>query len=115
MTIEELYTVAEGDFQSVLGRFGTKGLVERFVKKFPGDDSYTQLVEKLNAKEVEESFRAAHTLKGVCMNLGFEGLLRAVKEITEILRAGSLAGTEELMTVITEKYNVLCEAICQLQ
>ena len=27
MTIEELYTVAEGDFQSVLGRFGTKGLV----------------------------------------------------------------------------------------
>ena len=114
MTIEELYKIAEGDFNTVLGSFGSPALVEKFVKKFLLDDSYEQLAEKLKEKDVQESFRAAHTLKGICMNLGFDGLLVPVKEITEILRAGSMEKTDELMVTITDKYNTLCEAIKKL-
>lgn len=114
MTIEEVYSAASGNFQTVLNRFGTKELVERFARKFLEDDSYPQLVEKLAEKDVQESFRAAHTLKGVCMNLGFDGLLAPVKEITEILRAGSLEGTAPLMKQITEEYTKVCDAVRQL-
>ena len=39
---------------------------------------------------MELAFRAAHTLKGVCMNLGFDHLYKPSFEITESLRASNL-------------------------
>ena len=39
---------------------------------------------------MELAFRAAHTLKGVCMNLGFDHLYKLSFEITESLRTGNL-------------------------
>ncbi len=37
--------------------------------------------------DTETAFRAAHTLKGICMNLGFDRLYEASYDITEVLRA----------------------------
>ena len=47
---------------------------------------------------MKEAFRAAHTLKGVCQNLGFTNLYQPTYDLTEVLRTGTLEGTKELLT-----------------
>ena len=45
-----------------------------------------ELTESLKEKDGECAFRAAHTLKGVCANLGLDRLYEADCELTEKLR-----------------------------
>ena len=51
----------------------------------------------------EEAFRAAHTLKGVCLNLGFDELYEVSAEITEKLRGKETAGSEDMFQKVEEK------------
>ena len=73
----------------MLDRLGTEELVVRFARKFPADTSYTQLCEAMAQGDAETAFRAAHTLKGLCLNLGFESLYKVDAALTEELRAGN--------------------------
>ena len=66
----------------------------RFVRMFPADGSYTQLCEAIAQGDVETAFRAAHTLKGLCLNLGFESLYRVDAALTEELPAGDWLARE---------------------
>ena len=62
------------------------------------------LKENLEKNDGEEAFRAAHTLKGVCLNLGFDELYEASAEITEKLRGKETAGSEDMFQKVEEKY-----------
>ena len=68
------------DYEGVLGRLGSEAIVKRFALKFLQDPSFAQLKESLAKNDGEEAFRAAHTLKGVCLNLGFEELFQKVSQ-----------------------------------
>ena len=46
------------------------------------------MLEKLSSEDYPEAFRAAHTLKGVCENLGLSDLCKSSSVLTEALRAG---------------------------
>ena len=107
MTIKECYEAMGADYQNVLNRFPNEAFIKKFVLKFLDDNSYANLKEALAAGNVEEAFRAAHTLKGVCLNLGFE----ASSAITEIFRAGELAGVEEAFEEVEKQYNITVNAI----
>ena len=85
--------------------------IKKFVLKFLDDTSYANLKEALATGNVEEAFRAAHTLKGVCLNLGFDNLYKASSAITEILRAGELAGAKEVFEEVEKQYNITVNAI----
>ena len=54
---------------------------------------------------MDEAFRAAHTLKGITQNLGFSQLSPLAIEITEILRQGTMDGTDALFPQLKEKYD----------
>ena len=71
MNIRESYDTIGADFEDVLGRLGSESLIQRFALKFIDDGSYNELTEALTEKNAEKAFRAAHTLKGICLNLGF--------------------------------------------
>lgn len=86
MTLQECYQALGGDYDEVLRRLMTPKLVDKFVGKFLADDSYHALCAAMEAGQRQEAFRAAHTLKGVCQNLGFGNLLHAVEPLTELLR-----------------------------
>ena len=88
MTVRECYEQMGADFDNVLGRLGSEQMVQRFALKFLNDTSYQTLEETLKEKNVEQAFRAAHTLKGVCLYLGFDNLFTVSSELTEKLRAG---------------------------
>ena len=85
-------------------RLRNNALIIKLVKKFESDQSYAELKQGLADKDVEKAFRAAHTLKGICLNLGFSQLTEDVVNITEILRAGKLEGTDELFSKIQTTY-----------
>lgn len=55
---------------------------------------------------MDDSFRAAHTLKGVCVNLGFDKLYEASSKLTEQLRAGKLEGCDEMFKDVEKEYEM---------
>lgn len=86
MTLEECYRQLGGDYAEVQSRIPGEMLVKKFIRAFLSDPSYAELNDAMNLKNRADAFRAAHTLKGVCANLGFETLRTSAGALTEILR-----------------------------
>ena len=114
MTVKECYEQMGADYEGVLGRLRSEVLIKKFAKKFLDDGSFRSLKDNLAQKNGEEAFRAAHTLKGVCQNLGFDNLYKASFDITEKLRGRDTEGCEELFAKVEEQYNKTAEAIRML-
>ena len=115
MTIRECYGELGLDFDAVLSRLVNEKLVQKFALKFLDDPSFQNLKDALDSKDVETAFRAAHTLKGVCLNLGFDNLYKASFDITEKLRGRDTEGCEELFAKVEKQYNKTAEAIRMLE
>lgn len=116
MTVKECYDKMGANFDNVLSRLGgSEDLVKRFALKFLNDTSYQNLEQQLQNKDVEEAFRAAHTLKGVCLNLGFDNLFTVSSDLTEKLRAKELDGADELFEKVKEQYQITVEALKGLE
>ena len=116
MTIKECYEAIGGDYEAVYQRMMKKdSLIMKFTKKFLNDTSYKSLKDNLSGGNIEEAFRAAHTLKGVAQNLAFEKLYKPSSDLAEILRAGSTEGAGELMEIITKEYKKTIAAISELE
>lgn len=111
MTLKECYEVFGGDYESVLSRLMTEGLVKKFLLKFPQDKSYELLITSLDAGNYEEAFRAAHTIKGICQNLGIESLLSSVAPLTEELRDGKGNFSAELLDKVKDDYRIAVSAV----
>ena len=84
MTIEECYTKLESDYREIVRRLGKEERVKKFLSLFPEDESYPALCAALEEGRGEEAFRAAHSLKGICMNLGIERLYRMADVLTAV-------------------------------
>ena len=115
MTIQECYQKMGADYEDVLKRLYSEGMIRKFARMFLDDDSYPKLERSLKEENVEEAFRAAHTLKGVCQNLGFTNLYQPTYDLTEVLRTGTLEGTKELFDSVTCQYKITINAIRALQ
>ena len=115
MTLRECYEKLQGDYDGTLGRLCSEKLVEKFTLKFLADDSYALLEESMAAGNYNEAFRAAHTLKGVSLNLGFTKLFEVSDELTEALRAGEKPENETLLGKVEEEYRRTVDVIQELQ
>ena len=115
MNTKECYEYMGADYNNVMSRLGSEAMVKRFAVKFLNDTSFANLKQALLDKDVNEAFRAAHTLKGVCLNLGFNNLYTVSSELTEKLRKGELEGSDELFAKVEEQYKITEYAIGQLR
>ena len=106
MDIRECYEKMGASYDDVLQRMGSDALVERFTGSFLSDGSYQMIADGIEAKDAETAFRGAHTLKGVCLNLGFQ---------TEALRDRELKGYEEQFAAVQKQYQITVEAIREWQ
>ena len=111
MTIQECYSQMGSDYNEVFKRLYSEAMIRKFVLLFLKDDSFASLQTALAAEDVPTAFRAAHTLKGVCQNLGFENLYRPTYDLTETLRAGRLEGTAEQFALVKKEYERTIAAI----
>lgn len=111
MTLEQCYAQMGASYENVLKRFYKPEMILRFVKLFPSDNSFQLLQDAMAAGDVKEAFRAAHTLKGVSLNLGFDNLSPAAVALTETLRAGTFEGTAEQFALVEKEYAKTMDAI----
>ena len=114
MELKEVYEKIGGDYDDVVRRLMGEKLVRKFLLKFLDDKSYADLGRTLSEGDYKEAFRAAHTLKGVCLNLGFTELYKVSAELTEVLRGRETAGSDALYAQVKEQYTTLTDAIREL-
>ena len=114
MTIQECYQVLGGDYAQVEKRLPGIHLIRRFIAKFLDDGIYPELCRAMEQGQTEESFRAAHTLKGVSANLGFDRLTASSGELTELLRGrtdGIPTEAVPLLDMVRQDYELTADAI----
>ena len=115
MDIREAYQTLGCNYDEVFSRFGTEGLVKRFALKFLSDQSFNELKSALESKDVEVAFRSAHTLKGICLNLGFDSLYEVSSALTEKLRGREIDGYEPYFKAVQDKYDEYVRVIEQVE
>ena len=71
MTTREFYESIGASYDNVLVRFGSEKMITKFAKRFADDTTFQDMCKALEEKNAKEAFRMAHTLKGICSNLGF--------------------------------------------
>lgn len=110
MTDREFYESIGSDYDDTVRRIGGEENVHKFLKMFKDDPSFERLSKALSANDAEGSFRSAHTMKGVTINLGFTKLYNASAELTEALRdAPSADGTAEMYERVKKEYSAVMD------
>lgn len=114
MTLQECYAALGGDYDDAIGRLRSERLLQKFVLKFLDDGSYQLLCSSLEAGDMQEAFRAAHTIKGMCQNLSFTKLGESDSALTEVLRGGG-TDTDGLLVQVKKDYADTVDAIRAFQ
>ena len=115
MTLQECYAAMGGNYEEVLGRLRSDRLIQKFVLKFVDDGSYQLLLDSMASQNYEDAFRAAHTIKGVCQNLGFTALMSSSSRLTEALRSGVTPEAPALAKEVAADYERTAAALKELQ
>lgn len=104
--------------QDVVKRLGNVALMKKYLDKFYNDPSYLNLQQYLREKNYGEAFRAAHMIKGICLNLELLPLTELSVRLSEILRDYTPAREQLLLETngkFTAAYRGLLEMIKELQ
>lgn len=110
MKVKEFYKKINGDYDDMFERVSSDELILNFVKRFPSDTTYAQLMNAVQKADITASFEASHKLKGIAANLSFSQLYDAVSELCEQLRSQTGFVDAELVQKISKNYDVvLCE------
>ena len=115
MNLKECYQALGGDYEGVLGRLRTERMISKFALKFLDDGSCDALMSAIAARNGEEAFRAAHTIKGICQNLSFDRLYKSSHALAECLRGGWDDAAVAMAEKVREDYQVTTDAIRQLE
>ena len=118
MLLSEFYERIGGDYEGVKQRIPREDLIVKFVNKFPADPCYRNLSEALEAANCQEAFRAAHSLKGVCYNLGFQRLGDSSSVLTDAMRGKEEIDRQQcegLFEKVTEDYQLVVDMIGRLE
>ena len=108
MNVKEFYEAIGGSYDTAVGRLMRDSMIEKFVNKFPKDPSFAALEQAVGAEDWEAAFSAAHTLKGVSLNLAFQTLGQQASELTEMLRpprSGEPAAIKAQFAVVSDAYH----------
>lgn len=114
MTLREFYEAIGGGYEETLRRLPREAMVQRFVLKYASDGTFAMLTEAVAASDWETAFRAAHTLKGVAQNLGFDTLYQAAFALTEAMRGARPLTDRGLYEAVAAEQQRVMAAIAQL-
>lgn len=113
MTVKECYEKLEGSYADMQTRLPDDNLIEKFLLKFPGDETMEKLREAVSKGDIKESFSAAHTLKGISANLAFDKLTKAVTALTEQLRPLTNQADPELLEETEKAYKLVISVLTE--
>ena len=114
--LEQFYAAVGANADEVISRLGgNPALVMSFLAKFQEDGSFRALCAALDGGEAETAFRAAHTIKGICANLGLQTLFSKASEMTELLRVGAVEDAKNALPALEAEYGRVCALIVGLR
>ena len=116
MTVQECYEAFGGNYEEVVSRLRTDERIARFLQKVVDDGSYKLLIDSIATNNVDEAFRAAHTLKGVCGNLSISRLGESSSALCEYLREKRVIDdtVSTMLPKVKEDYELTINSIKQL-
>ncbi len=114
MTVKEFYQEIRGDYDEMRRRIPSDSLILRFLKQFPSDNSYRELINTLQKQDISCCFLAAHKFKGLVANMSFNELYSAINDLTEQLRPQTQPADAELVQRVTESYEMIIHKINRL-
>lgn len=86
--MKEKLTEIGVEYEEVLQRFmGKEDFYLRMLKKFLDDKNYEGLKQAVEQKDWAGAFTYAHTVKGLCGNLGLGAMLKYVVPLTDEVRS----------------------------
>lgn len=88
MEVRAVYALIGEDFDLAVSRMVKEERIAKYLALFVKDTSFNDLEKSFENDDMETAFRAAHTLKGVCANLGMDKLGGMASILTEDLRNG---------------------------
>lgn len=116
MTLKECYTEMNGDLEDALRRLELEDRVKRFLLRFPQDNSFNSLSRAMEERDIQAAYRAAHTLKGVCLNLSLAMLADSSSALTKALKDNRWIDKVSLLyETVSRDYKVTVEAISRLE
>ena len=115
MTVRECYAALSADYDDMMERLESEQLIQMLALAFLKDDSFQMLEKGMQEENYDNAFLGAHTLKGVCANLGFSRLFEVTDEITEELRGGKKPQDETLFVKVKEEYERTIALLSKLQ
>ncbi len=116
MSLAAFYETVNGDYEGVKSRLISDERIEKFVGIFFDDPTYETLVKALGEQNMQDAFRAAHTLKGISRDLGLTEIAEPAVELADALRPddnGVPAAPEradELLAQVAAAYQHVVEA-----
>ncbi len=115
MDTKTFYETIGSDGDKVLARFmGKEAMVVRFLKKFLDDRNFEEGKQAIEEKDYKKLETAAHTLKGICGNLGLERLYGLSADVVAEVRAGKGEEAEKKYGELEEEYKKITALISQM-
>ncbi len=114
MTIQELYAELGGNYDDIMRRMRSERIARKFLLRFLEDKTYETLEQSLKNGQQDEAFRAAHTLKGLSLNMGFTKLIDSSQRLTEAVRTELTKEAAPLFQEVASDYARTVEAIQRL-
>ena len=103
--IDELRGTEGVDLDGALERMGnSEELYETILGMFLQDENYASLKDAMEKSDFENALGFAHTIKGMCGNLGLTKLFEYSDDMVETFRKNRDCDVNLLMTQITDEY-----------
>lgn len=112
MTIRDFYGVIDANFDEVISRLGKEERIQKYLFRFADEGAIENFDKAYEAKDYSEAFRATHSIKGMCLNLGLSQLGEASSVVCEALREGPpKVDLTEAIANMREAYTFTIDAI----
>ncbi len=116
MTLQELYSAINGSYEAAKRILPMDALIGKFIIRFLSEDSCDRLMKAASENDEKGMFEAAHSMKGVCANLGLLELSSLASDVAEEFRPGKTRkmSDEELssrLAALKEKHEATVAAI----
>lgn len=117
MTVKECYDGMGADYEDVMRRLRTDDRVKKFLLRLLDDKSFEMLKDAMAKKDMEEVFRAAHTMKGVGQNLSLTRWYQSAARLSDEVRDNKeyREELEALFLQIQEDYDLTISSIQKLK
>lgn len=102
MNMNEFYASIGAHIEYPLHRLGSPQLLEKYLHKLLTDCTFSQLSTAIACGQCQDAFRAAHTLKGIALNLELTPMVEPCIQLTELLR-----NTQEMPASAAAQFDAL--------